>query len=471
MTSSAPKQYQVPSSQTFPPQTSTLAPQFLNPNAPVQTEHYSSQVSTGPSSGPGSSVQSPFRNSPVVTPFSSTANLQTFNQTQAYSSNAPPKLGSFSSPPENIPGRIPEPLTPQNTPAATSFPGFSAYEKQSPFGFSETGINYQASAFDSINTQEKKKPATSVTDEKTFSPISAARVSEKLENFIAEQEEELLTEKTKDFSSEDTEITSRILLEGKKTPEDQRNFKLASNFDGNQNRENSAETLTEIDLNAPLSEIPLSGVNEKDPNENPASTFSAVSFFSEGSVNQNSSLNQLPPAEGPEFPSFYNPLDYQNQNQNTSNLLTTSQTSVQHQSFHTEGSSSRGVSNDPVGNVPYSSWNIDQGNSAVLNPVYGVPAHPAPSFYNPNQFANQFSKPLNDPFGISTFPKTEAGSLSDCLPIVDFTSGYYSPPTISSTIPEPTGKATLSPVQTSVNPMSRVTQGTVPQSLENLVSH
>lgn len=464
----------MPSSQTFPAQTSALPPQFLNPNAPVQTENYSHQVSTGPSSGSGSSIQSPFRNSPVVTPFSSTANLQNFNQTPTYSSNAPPRIGSFASPPENIPGRFPETLTPQNTPAATSFPGFSAYEKQSSFGFPGTGISYPASAFDSIRTEEIKEPPITVTDEKIFTPISAAKVSQKLENFIAEQEEELLIQKPSDFSSEVSDITSRILSKGRKTPEEQRDLKKSvSKFDGDQNREKSVEPLTEIDLNASLSEIPLSGVDGKDSNANPASAFSAVSFFSEGNANQKSSLNQLPPAEGPEFPTFYNPLDYQNQNQNqnSSNLLAVSQASVQHQSFHTEGSNSSSISSDPVGNVPYSSWNIDQANSAVLNPVYGGPVHPAPAFYNPNQFANQFSKPLSDPFGTSTFPKTEAGSLSDCLPPVDVTSGYYSPPTISSVIPEPTGKATLSPVQTSANPLSRVTQGTVPQSLENLVSH
>ncbi|XP_033209663.1 SEC23-interacting protein isoform X2 [Belonocnema kinseyi] len=469
LTSSAPKQYQVPSSQPFSPQTSALPPHFLNPNVPVQTENYSHQVSTGPSSGPGSSIQSPFSNSPVVTPFSSTANLQTFNQTPTYSLNAPPRIGSFASSPENIPGRFPETLTPQNTPAATSYPGFSAYEKQSSFGFSGTGISYPASAFNSIHTEERKEPPTITTDEKTFTPISAAKVSQKLENFIAEQEEEFLTQKLNDFSSEVSDITSQILLKETKTPEEPRELKkTVGNFDGNQNREKTVEPLTEIDLNAPLSEIPLSGVDGKDPNVNPSSTFSAVSFFSEGNANQNSSLNQLPPAEGPEFPTFYNPLDYQNQN--TSTLLAVSLASVQHQSFHTEGSTSNSTSSDPVGNVPYSSWNIDQANSAVLNPVYGGPVHPAPSFYNPNQFANQNSKPLSDPFGTSTFPKTEAGSLSDCLPPVDVTSGYYSLPTISSVIPEPTGKATLSPVQTSVNPLNKVTQGTVPQSLENLAA-
>ena len=468
LTSNAPKQYQVPSAPAIPPQ-NNASPHFLNPNSSGQsTENFSpltQHIGSGPSSGQGSSIQSHFSNSPViVTPHSSSANIQSLSQSQSvYSSNAPPKLGSFSSQPEVIPGRIPEPLVPQNTPAGTNFSGFVAYEKQSPFEISASNANYPGSVFGSINVESKED----IKEEKTFSPISAEKVTEKLEHLIADQKEELKTRKSVDFSSEVSEITSRILLEGKKSPEQQRDFKKSiSNFNPNQ-RENSAETLTEIDLNALASEVPLSSVDGKDPNVNPASILSAANFFTQGSANEKSNLNQLPPVESSEFPTFYNPLDYQNQN--TLNPIASSQ--AQQQRLEPDGSNLSSTANDSTRTVPYPSWNIDKtSHSTVLNPVYSEDTQPIPTFYNPNQFANQFNKPLNDSFTTSTFPKTEAGNFSDIFPTVDVTSGYYSPPTIN-TLPEPTGTATLSPVQISVNPMSRVIQGTVPPSLENLVSY
>lgn len=475
LTSNAPKQYSVTSAPVFPPQASAPPSQFFNPNTSLQTENFNlptSQISTGPPSGQESAVQSSFSNSPSVTPFS-TSSFSTLNQNPPiYSSNAPPRIGSFSSQPEAIPARIPEPLTPQNTPAGTGFSGFVAYDKQSPFVYPGSGINYSGPAFEPINSEQKKdfcfnsevnkNSATVINNDKTFTPISAAKVTEKLEHLIAEQKEELSIQKSSDSSSEVSEITSRILLEDK-LPDQNRDFTdLTSTFDTDQSSK-SAETLTEIDLNTTISEIPLSGT-EQSFSVDSIQNSSTVSFFSD---DRNSTLNQIPLAESsriqtliPTQSTLYNPLAYQNQS--ASPLISVDQ------NLQSEASN---ASNDPLGHVPHSSFNIGQSSQpTVLNPIYGGTSHPAPTFYNPNQFSNQFDQAKNDPFASLSFSQQDIKSLNDNIANVDVTCGLSSSSAIN-TPPQSTGTATLNPIQTSVNPMSRVTQGTVPPSLENLVSH
>ncbi|XP_051176595.1 SEC23-interacting protein-like isoform X2 [Leptopilina boulardi] len=469
LTSNTSKQYPVPSAPVFSPQLNTPPPQFFNPNASLSNEILnspSSQISTSASSNQEIAIQSPFSNSPSVTPINP-ASFQTsiIKNPPIYSSNAPPKIGVFSSAPEAIPARIPEPLTPQNTPAGTSFSGFVAYDKQSPFVYSGSEITYSSpTAFNTINIEQKKdfsfnseiqqNSSVTVNDDKTFTPISAAKVTEKLEHLIAEQKEELSTQKSSDLSSEVSEITSRILLEDKLT-DCKRDFtNLTSNFDQSGK---SSEILTEIDLNAPISEVSLQGP-EQSFSKDSVTNLSTASFFLDNDQHH-STLNQLPVDNS----NLYNPLAYSNQ--------VSSQLNSVDQNLYTGNSSIlSSVSNDPLEQVPHSSCNVNQNSQhTVLNPIYGGSAHTAPTFYNPNQFTNQFNQTVNDPFASLSFPQYNAKSLNDNKTHVDVTCGHSFSSSISN-LPQSTGTATLNPIQTSVNPMSRVTQGTVPPSLENLAA-
>lgn len=103
-----------------------------------------------------------------------------------------------------------------------------------------------------------------------------------------------------------------------------------------------------------------------------------------------------------------------------------------------------------------------QGHSAILNPVYGTPAQPAPSFFNPAQFSA--GAPSFPPTPTSAYAPAPVRSSPSCqLPAIVQES--------FNAVPEPTGSATLSPVQISVGPLTnRTSHETVPPSLQNLVS-
>lgn len=470
LTSNTAKQYPGPTVPVFPPQVTSPPSQFFNPNASLPSANFnspSSQISTEPASNQESAIQNPFSSSPTVTPITSAS-----FQTPIYS---PPKIGLFSSAPEAIPARIPEPLTPQNTPAGTGFSSFAAYDK-SPFIYPGSGVSYSGPVFDPINTEQKKdffkeglihseglqnSSTTIVNDDKTFTPISAAKVSEKLEHLIAEQKEELSAQKSSHLSTEVSDITSQILSEDRSTDSKRDFTDLTSNFDKDQSghQSKSSEVLTEIDLNAPITEIPLSGP-EQSFNQNSVTNLSTASFFLD---DHHSSVKQSTTVESSEIPTFFNPLSHSNQS--APQLISVDQ------NLQSGNSAFSSVLNEPLGQVPsHSNWSINQSTqptvNPTLNPIYGCPQTPS-TLYNSNQFTNQFSQARNDPFASLSFPQHDSKSLSDSITNVDVTCGY-SPSSTIGVLPQSTGTATLNPVQTSVNPMSRMTQGTVPPSLENL---
>ena len=193
-----------------------------------------------------------------------------------------------------IPSRLPEPATPQNTPADVAFSGFHAYRQQQQQQEAAAGINssfgFNESLKGSIGGGQleaiKEGAVAASSDDKTFTPISAAQVSEKLENLIAAEQNEDTQSVKSELSAEVANITAGI-------PKSEPVV--------------STEELTEIDLNSsgnldnlvPLEtkfDITSETVPETQPQSLDSFTVpSATTFF----VN--------PPASNHSVPSFYNP--------------------------------------------------------------------------------------------------------------------------------------------------------------------
>lgn len=150
----------------------------------------------------------------------------------SYVNCVPPPPSStltFQSQPRAIPTRlVSEPATPQNTPADVAYSGFGVYRQQHQqqqqqhqqqqqqelttnlFGFDNNENGRSVSQLEAI-----QEIGSSRSNDKTFSPISAARVTEKLENFIAaEQNDDTLSVKS-ELSAEVAKITAGIVDLGK----------------------------------------------------------------------------------------------------------------------------------------------------------------------------------------------------------------------------------------------------------------
>jgi hypothetical protein len=133
-----------------------------------------------------------------VTPTNAYPILSNFNTVNPSVNN---QVNVFSTPPQTIPSRFPEPATPQNTPADIAFSGFNSYRQQALYELSRNSIAH-AGQLNAI------KEAT-VNPIHTFSTISAAKVTEKLENFIAEQNDETLSVKC-ELSADIAKISENI---------------------------------------------------------------------------------------------------------------------------------------------------------------------------------------------------------------------------------------------------------------------
>ncbi|XP_058803770.1 SEC23-interacting protein-like isoform X2 [Phymastichus coffea] len=481
---------------SFPSAPNTAPPTFFNPasgQTPLLDTYSPSAPPLSAQSSQGSSLHNSFRNSPVGTSHSSVPSFQS------------------STAPQSIPLRLPEPATPQNTPADFAFSGFSAYRQQqvevlNPFAEPSKSIVAQTATLSSI------KEGITSSEDKTFTPISAAKVTEKLENFIAEQNDDTLSVKS-ELSAEVATITAGIVAQEK--------------------QKQIIEELTEIDLNATSSSEVLLSENEtqqsliveQEQSLESLAVPSAIGLFEADTSVPNFSFQQSQQQQQ----SLTNPFSEQQQQANTD--LSSFQKRQQQQSatdpfsFQQQqqqqqqppppppplpqqqqpqqsqsvsdpfalvqtSSTSRFTNNIPnlsgPPNIDSSSSQIEQQKNdgdlvdlmpqyiwgsnetlnypSVLNPIYGASQQQAPAFFNSSQFEN--TSHSFSPTSANTYaPSPTRINSSSSVQLSSISSNNF------HAVPEPTGSATLSPVQMSVSPLtSRSPQDTVPPSLQNLAS-
>ncbi|XP_071570229.1 uncharacterized protein [Temnothorax nylanderi] len=584
LTSNNAKPYPNPALQSFlPAQHISAPPTILNPykseglvqgnNSNVQqTSSLPEQLPTSEQLSRNSSLHNSFRSSPVTTGTSYNSSVTSTNQNPFFeSSSVSAQFPSSSSRP--IPVRVLEPATPQNTPANVSFPGFAPYVNRDLPSTFTSNFDKEIAVLKNPNlnsppefskggtlgtTPESVYKPTLIPEETkaTFTPISAAKVTEKLEHLLAEQQENSSRAATSEASSEVVEIASSVTTELVKSFESQSDALKATNeiidksheaklndvqgkaaqpgsdtwSDVFLGREPAAQSVIRPEIhttdNSPIvTDLQAAKSNVHPPKQHyqvqsvsvPSST-----FYTDKPAEQKSSLNYVSPVQLPQKVSpsadFYNlpkpteqsesaffesakpnqlsSFSSQERSTNSSfgqpviNVTNNPQEAQEHFAFSSTAIDS------PASHVPF--WNADQSSqSQVLNvapsqPVYTAPNQPvysapiqqsAPVFYNPAQFANELPNQL-------TFPHTydqrspqqqsyqnppfygSSSGLQQPYAIPENNTAYPSPAvSVATSVPEPTGSATLSPVQMSVNsPINRITPDTVPPSFQNLAS-
>ncbi|XP_011878707.1 PREDICTED: SEC23-interacting protein-like isoform X2 [Vollenhovia emeryi] len=517
------------------------------------------QLPTSEQLSRNSSLHNSFRSSPVTagtTSYNSpipSANQHTFFENTFASGQFLPSLS------RQIPARVLEPATPQNTPANVSFPSFASYrDLPSTSNFDKEiaalknpNLNSppEFSKGNTLETTESAYKPTLISGETgaTFTPISAAKVTEKLEHLLAEQEYSCAA-----TPSEVDEITtSRVATElAAKSIEPQSEALKATNEIIDKSHEAKlndvqgkaaqagSDTWSDVFLGQEpaaqsvicpeihttdnsVTDLQAAKSNVHPPQQHyqvqsipaPSST-----FYTNKSAEQKSSLNYVSPVQLPQKVSssasdFYN---LSKPTEQSTNVFFESAKPSRVSSFPSPESNTNSPFGQPVINITnnplqaqensaFSSkatnstdlhvpfWNADQ--SQVLNvapnqpvytahnqPVYAAPIQQsAPVFYNPVQFANEPSKQPTFPHTYDQRPPQQQSYQNPPFYGSELQQPFASPensiayPTpavsLATSVPEPTGSATLSPVQMSVNsPINRATPDTVPPSFQNWAS-
>lgn len=564
-----------PTVQTFfPTQNVSASPTILNPfksEGSVQDNNSSVQQTSSlpeqlpkfePPSG-NSSLHTSFRSNLVTTEatYNSSVAPTTQNQFSESSSLSTPSqfVSSLSRP---IPTQILEPTTPQNTPANISFPGFTPYVNRDILPTSNSSnLDKEVAAFKNPNQQKStsefsrdsipetttesahKSPLITKETKAIFTPISAAKVTEKLEHLLAEQKGDFPSTTPETFSKID-EITSSITTESTKSFEPQNETPQATNefidesykaklndvqekiaqpgsdtwSDVFLGQEPAAESVIcpkvhTADNNSVVTDNQAAELSTHLPQEyfQLQSTSMPSSFYADRPADQRSSLNYIPPSVQLPQNNFYNPPKptepsasvffestkpdgfsnfCQEKNINSSFsqpstlIVATTNNPQQVQENLTFNST---AANSTI-HAPF--WNADQSSqSQVLNTISNQPVCTAtsqslaPTFYNPAQFTNELSKQrtfshtysqqssqqqsyqnpssYENNSGLQSYTAHEDNTSYSALPAVSMVTA----------IPEPTGSATLNPIQISVNaPINRTTPDTIPPSFQNLAA-
>lgn len=459
----------------------------------------------------------------------------------------PPGYSVSSS--RSIPPRNLDPATPQNTPAnvSSSFgyyinqpdsfmrPGSTLYsekEEQEPTDNRYTynqDIYKPGSANTTLDVSITQSLVSPVVN--TFRPISAAKVTEKLEHFLAEQKEGSPSGISSDFSSEVTNITSQIGTEVKTSPELQSIPQPSSESNEKSNKIKSSGELSNSDLS--LSDIPLNqnSFDNLSPSENTQdfrkiqnntldTQTSNLDPTPEEQLNQAQSLSALPLdniflEKTTESTTNLNPESIQEESRSSSKPVGPSlsaffeplENKENYPSFHPQQSdistNFNQVSNiDPYNKQDHPSFNQQSTNTtlAIPQPIWNpnknlqIPttdsAHndqvpQPPQFYNPAQlmgedYKYQYSGSLYVPTTDSVFNSqthtflAQPSKSEESRNVVHNNDYLYAqrPYSMAPTVPESTGSATLSPIQLSASPLSdRTTPDGIPQSLQNLVNY
>jgi len=536
------------------PEGSQGSAQSSNLSVQQQISSSTEQLPTSEQLSRNSSLHSSFRSSPVPTGtvYNLCANQNSFSESSLVS--APPQLALSSRP---IPTRVLEPATPQNTPCNVSFPGFVPFVNRD---LPASSLDKEIAAFKSSNqphslsefskggivelTAESasKPPLISGETNTTFTPISAAKITEKLEHLLAEQQEGSLCEAVPEASSKADEIASGVALtELTKSFEPQtpqttnesidKSCEIKSSDAQEKTAEPKSNTWSDVflgqepttqslicpevhtaDNNSIVTDIQAIKPNAHPPQQpqlyqaQPISMPSST-FCTNKSVDQKSSLNYVSPFSQQSSFSGNSPklseqsagvflesakpnqfINFQSQESKVNapfNQPTTGTASNPQQLQDNFAFDSVGINSTSHASL----WSTDQSsqsqilNTAANQPIYTASSQTtAPVFYNPAQFASEPPKQ-------SVFPHTYDqhsaqqqsyqgplfyGNTHSRLqqPYVTESNTAYASPVVSmvTAVPEPTGSATLSPVQMSVNsPTNRSTPDTVPPSFQNWV--
>lgn len=589
-----------PAIQTFFPVQNVSAPPIIlnpydsegsrsnNPGVLRQSASASSEQLSAPEQlSRNSSLHGSFRSSPVAagTAYSSPATSATPNPfcESTYVPASSPSSSQFSSSSSlsrPIPPRVLEPATPQNTPVVNvSFlPAFVPYAspdlpresasspdkdvaaclRDQPNRLPNSQPDFSRDgAYEATAGGPARKPAD--TADVTFTPISAAKVTEKLEHLLAERQENssspcktsreaatpevdeltsgLAVEFTRSFESHEGE-SSLIPAANESVDKPYRvdgaqrkavypvadNVALSDVFLGQESPARSAiypeEVVRLVDNGSYVTDVHAAKSSAHPPQQrhqsaqqSAPSAVPRADGLAEG--NNKSSLNYVPTAVrqfSQQGGSFYDPAPT---SQPAANVFLESNSpdrfpnfSAQRQQQRNEFAYGRstvdpGTSSDPAheSSAFAAIWSAGRpsqpANAAAPSGVQSayttsqIRAPPAPTFYNPAEFANEpFKQPPTHPVHTYEQRYPQQHSYGQSPAVYESAGGPPPPPQqqqpyaacehdayplsvvsmVTTTAPEPTGSATLSPVQMSANSLtSRATPDTVPPSLQNLV--
>ncbi|XP_015173900.1 PREDICTED: uncharacterized protein LOC107065090 isoform X2 [Polistes dominula] len=362
----------------------------------------------------------------------------------------------------------------------------------------------------------------------TFKPISVDKVKEKLEHFLAEQKEESPSGTSSEFSSEVANITPQNENEIKTLnfnniiqpsgESNEESNKIKSNGEPSNANLSKSDSLSDIPLNQNSFDITVSLENPEDLRKTQRITFdtktSQLNLTPQlQQSNQTQALPILPldnifPEKTTETDKHINPRSIQEESKSNSTFVDFSNTFIepaenttnyslfqpQQSDINTnfnqvsnielhkkeEYPSFNQYSTNTVSTIPQSIWNNNkniqiQNNDSTRNDQ-------PPQFYNPAQlmaeaYKYQYPASIYVPTTNSVFNSqthtfvAQASKLEESRNIVsdnDFIYAQHSFP-MTTAVPEPTGSATLSPIQLSASPFSgHTTPDGIPLSLHTL---
>lgn len=467
-------------------------------------------------------MQESFRSSPVAigNPYSSTGtprSVTPLSSNSGYESvSLSVKSGIPSSSSRAIPFQIPEPATPQNTPANVAFSGFDLYASQRD-SLSTFNAEKEPPVVKTISRVESQFPrestATSTAEVKprvTFGPISAVQVTEKLEHLLAERKEDSLKVDDKliesDVIAASENVQSKEIIE---TSELLKSDSLTNVLVTEKAPVTTESTVVPQDLQTTNEKVDAPQSHGVSPNVPSFQQYfqtqplaPSSSFFAESPAQQKSDLNKIstevdPTAfSGPSnsfthsASSFFsssqnnNPFFFEYKENSTNANVDLAANFWKNDLQHPPSSTLLGSNfiSSPA-SVPQSVWGVDQtahvGNISATCSTSVQPT-PPPLFYNPAQFQSELHKPSStryphaSPFVQPAVNQTQSYFENLTAPsqvyVTDGSSNIFAPVSPVMPVPEPTGSATLSPVQTSINPLAgRHNVDTVPPSFQNLV--
>ncbi|XP_011155044.1 SEC23-interacting protein isoform X2 [Harpegnathos saltator] len=576
LTSSNARRYLSPEIETFISKQNvcTAPPSILNPyeseGSPQSKNISVQQIGTPPEQPPtseqlsrNSSLHGSFRSSPIASGPAYNLPLTSASQNPFNENFSVPASPQFtSSPARPIPSRLLEPATPQNTPANVSFPSFvpylnrdfpsadpnkevtafkSSHQLNSPPEFSKDGVSEAT-----VEAADKSSSTLGDTDA-TFTPISAAQVTEKLEHLLAEREESLTREVSSGASSEIDEVTSNVAVELARSFELQseapqaanefieRSYEPKSNDTREKNVHSASNSLSDVflgqnsselsvtrpevytaDNNSVVADIPGVKQSNAHSSEQPPTALYPIFQQTNEPSDQKSSLNYVPFVRPLHQNIFYVPLkptepsasvyfestakstdrlpDPSSQGENWNRPVaqsTIDATDNRQQVQQTPAFDSSAVDSSafaPLWNadqVPSQSQGLNAAAQSANQSTSIASKQPPPfTFYNPAEFAvNQL--PQQPIFSYTPDQHLAQQQPSQSAPLYQSASGFHQQPSAvhenntayplsvvsMATVPEPTGSATLSPVQMSTNSLNnRSVQDTIPPSFQNLAS-
>ncbi|XP_076179376.1 uncharacterized protein LOC143152776 isoform X1 [Ptiloglossa arizonensis] len=500
---------------------------------PISTHSPSIQHSTPEQLSQANSLQESFRSSPTAVGFSCSStdtprSVTPQSQNSGYESVPHSGKPGFSlSSSQSIPSQILEPTTPQNTPANVSFPGFDLYASHRDFLTTLNSEKEDATTKSTTNQPDPRiprdniaAPPVEVKANVTFAPLSAVQVTQKLEHLLAELKEHSPDSLASGATKPENTVETQAVVAPKDTK---------SNDSVGKSDTATSDSLTDAFFQPESSEPPTIIPQEPRPlDENIDASKShgvssnvpsfqqyfqtqsfapAADFFADTtSVQQKSSLNYTSAEASapntftdPSKPfvqhasSFFHtsenvdPFSVSQQKENIANaridlLAASSSINDSQQPPSSNTFDSKFVS--PSVAVTQPLWETNQIPRADITTETcsaTVQSGPPPLFYNPAQFQTELPKsssarhPYISPFAQPVPNQTQHyfENLSGPVQVHDTAIGsnnrYLVASPVTTTGHDPTGSATLSPVQMSINPLAgRLTTDTVPRSSQNL---